>query len=72
MTYIKFEHVSGTALINLDQISKITISAAVITFVYLTASSAFTFSSAADALEVLVKIEKITNTINIDQLAIQG
>ena len=72
MTYIKFEHVSGTALINLDQISKITISATAITFVYLTASSVFTFSSSADALDVLVKIERITNTINIDQLAIQG
>ena len=72
MTYIKFEHVSGTAIINLDQISKITISAAIITFSNLTDSSSFTFSSAADSLEILIKIEKITNTINIDQLAIQG
>lgn len=72
MNYIKFEHTSGIAIVNLDRIFRLSVSGSnLLVYSDATANVSFSFSSAADALNIRTLIEKVSTTIDLDSLANQ-
>lgn len=72
MTIIKFEHNSGVALVNLSRVFRINTSGSTIIFFSdATSSVTYTLTSATEVLRLRTLIEKITNSIDLDQLTTQ-
>lgn len=72
MTIIKFEHNSGVALVNLSRVFRINTSGSTIIFFSdATSSVTYTLTSSTEVLRLRTLIEKITNSIDLDQLTTQ-
>lgn len=72
MNFIKFTHTTGTALINLSKIFRISGSSTTLSFFSdATTQTTFTFATSADADRIKNLIEKIIDSIDLNQLADQ-
>jgi hypothetical protein len=72
MTNIKFTYSGGETIINLDQVSQIKLASSTSISFYMNNSSyAFSFATADETTEILEKIKKISNTVDLDKLAQQ-
>jgi hypothetical protein len=72
MTNIKFTYSGGETIINLDQVSQIKLASSTSISFYMNNSAyAFSFATADETAEILEKIKKISNIVDLDKLAQQ-
>jgi hypothetical protein len=72
MTNIKFTYSGGETIINLDQVSQIKLASSTSISFYMNNSAyTFSFATADETTEILEKIKKISNTVDLDKLAQQ-